>query len=152
MSRGFHISARCGSDFHGHFTLGGHDYFPGEFVQDCLHVEKCDYASILQAYRNGNFYTMCGNIIADPEFTVVEDGDGRKMHLAFDLNGEMEKVEVVSEGRVIAEFKEFTDRFDRTFSVPKGKYYRVRGSGKMQKRKYTEGEFEPLFLLNPIYF
>ena len=152
LCRGFRISTRCGSDFHKHFTAGGHDYYPGEFVQDCLNVERNDYASILKAYRNGNFYTTCGNLISAPEFTVVPENGIRQMHLAFDLNGEMEKVEVVSEGKVVAEFTDFSDRFDRTFSVPDGKYYRVRGTGKMQKRKYTEGEFEPIFLLNPIYF
>ena len=152
LCRGFRISTRCGSDFHSHFTAGGHDYYPGEFVQDCLNVERNDYASILKAYRNGNFYTTCGNLISAPEFTVVPENGIRQMHLAFDLNGEMEKVEVVSEGKVVAEFTDFSDRFDRTFSVPDGKYYRVRGTGKMQKRKYTEGEFEPIFLLNPIYF
>lgn len=152
LSKGFRISTRCGSDFHRHFTNGGQDYFPGEFVQDCLQVEKNDYKSILNAYRNGNFYTTCGNLISAPEFSVMEDNSIRQCHLAFELNGEMEKVEVVSEGKVIAEFTDFTDRFEKTFSVPDGKYYRVRGTGKMQKRKYSEGEFEPLFLLNPIYF
>ena len=152
LTMGYHISTRCGSDFHCHFTDGGHDYLPGEFVQECLQVEKNDYRSIFNAYKNGQFYTMCGNLIKDPEFTVSCEKSVREMHLAFDLNGEMEKVEVISESRVIAEFTDFSDRFDQTFSVPDGKYYRVRGTGKMQKRKYSEGEFEPLFQLNPIYF
>ena len=152
LSAGFHVSARCGSDFHGHFTTGGHDYFPGEFVQDCLQVEKNDYQSILNAYRNGNFYTMCGSLIAEPEFSVSADNSVRQCHLAFDLNGEMEKVEVISEGKIVAEFTDIPEHFEADFAVPDGKYYRVRGTGKMQKRKYTEGEFEPLFLLNPIYF
>ena len=134
------------------FALGGHDYFPGEFVQDVLQVEKNDYPDILRAYRDGNFYTTCGDLIRDPLFRVDCKNGLRKMHLAFDLNGEMEKVEVVSDGKVIAEFTDFSDRFDQEFSVPAGKYYRVRGTGKMRQRKYTEGEFEPVFLLNPIYF
>ena len=152
LSAGFRISARCGADFHGHFTAGGHDYYPGEFVQDCLNVEKNDYHSILQAYRNGNFYTMCGNLISDPEFSVIDTGSVRQCRLAFELNGEMEKVEVISNGKTVAEFTDFTDRFEAEFPVPDGKYYRVRGTGKPQKRKYTDGCFEPLFLLNPIYF
>ena len=151
LSLGYRISTRCGSDFHSHFTDGGHDYLPGEFVQDCLWVEKNDYREIFNAYQSGRFYTMCGNLIREPEFFVSGENGGRRVHLAFDLNGEMEKVEVVSEGKVIAEFTEFSDRFDRTFTVPDGKYYRVRGTGKMQKRKYTEGEFEPFFQLNPVY-
>ena len=152
LSKGFRISTRCGSDFHRHFTNGGQDYFPGEFVQDCLNVETCDYSSILNAYRNGNFFTTCGNLISNPEFSVTENNGIRQCRLAFDLNGEMEKVEVVSGGKTVAEFTDFSDRFEKTFSVPDGRYYRVRGTGKMQKRKYTDGEFEPLFLLNPIYF
>ena len=151
LMQGFRISTRCGSDFHSHLGLGGKDYFPGEFVQDCLQVERNDYCDILQAYRNGNFYTTVGNLIKEPVFTVQENDGVRQMHLAFDLQGEMEFVEVISEGRVIERFTEFSDRFDRSFSVPDGKYYRVRGAGKLQKRKYTEGEFEPIFLLNPIY-
>ena len=99
LSKGFRISTRCGSDFHRHFSNGGQDYFPGEFVQDCLQVEKNDYKSILNAYRNGNFYTTCGNLISAPEFSVTEDNGIRQCHLAFELNGEMEKVEVVSEGK-----------------------------------------------------
>ena len=152
LSKGFRISTRCGSDFHRHFTNGGQDYFPGEFVQDRLNVETCDYSSILNAYRDGNFYTTCGNLISNPEFSVTENNGIRQCRLAFDLNGEMEKVEVVSGGKTVAEFTDFSDRFEKTFSVPDGRYYRVRGTGKMQKRKYTDGEFEPLFLLNPIYF
>ena len=95
---------------------------------------------------------MCGNLMDNPEFSVSGENSVRQMHLAFDLNGELDKLEVVSEGKVIAEFTEFSDHFDETFSVPDGRYYRVRGTGKMQKRWYTEGEFEPFFLLNPIYF
>ena len=152
LSMGFRISTRCGSDFHAHFTDGGHDYLPGEFVQDCLRVERNDYRSVFDAYKNGEFYTMCGDLIADPEFSVSDESGVRRMHLAFDLKGEMEKVEVVSEGKAVAAFTDFSDRFDRTFSVPDGKYYRVRGTGKMRKRKYAEGEFQPMFQLNPIYF
>jgi hypothetical protein len=63
----------------------------------------------------------------------------------------MESVEVISDGKIVAKFTDFSDKFDETFLVPQGKYYRVRGIGKMQKRWYTEGEFEPFFLLNPIY-
>lgn len=152
LTAGFRISARCGSDFHGHFPDGGRDYLPGEFVQDCLQVEKNDYKSILNAYRNGSFYTMCGNLMDDPEFSVSEENGVRRMQLAFDLNGEVEKVEVISEGKVVAEFTDLSDHFEQSFTVPNGKYYRVRGTGKMQKRWYTEGEFQPFFLLNPIYF
>ena len=94
---------------------------------------------------------MCGNLMDNPEFTVSGENGVRQMHLAFDLNGELDKLEVVSEGKVIAEFTDFSDHFDQSFAVPDGKYYRVRGTGKMQKRWYTEGEFEPFFLLNPIY-
>ena len=151
LMAGFKISTRCGSDFHGHFTDGGHDYLPGEFVQDCLWVEKNDYKDILNAYKNGNYYTMCGNLIDNPAFNVTNQDGKYIAKLSFTLNGPMESVEVISDGKIVAKFTDFSDKFDETFVVPQGKYYRVRGIGKMQKRWYTEGDFEPFFLLNPIY-
>ena len=153
LMNGFKISTRCGSDFHGHLSLGGKDYYPGEFVQDVLQVGACSYQEILQAYRKGNFYTTVGNLISDPVFTLKEDTQ-RMITLEFDLNGDVEFVEVISEGKVVEHFTDVacaSGRFAKTVAVPNGKYYRVRGAGKLQKRKYTEGEFEPLFLLNPIY-
>lgn len=151
LMQGFRISSRCGSDFHSHLSLGGKDYFPGEFVYDCLQVERNDYSDILRAYRTGNFYTTVGDLIEEPFFTVHKEFDKNIMHLKFNIKYPMEFVEVISEGRVIERFTDFTDHFDRTFPVPPGKYYRVRGAGKLRQRKYTEGCFEPIFLLNPIY-
>ena len=74
-----------------------------------------------------------------------------KLHLELTLQSEMEQIEVISDGKVIETFDTFSDRFAADITVPHGRYYRVRGWGKMQKRKYEDGEFEPVFLLNPIY-
>ena len=150
LTRGFRISARCGSDFHRHCSDGGHDQYPGEFVQDVLQVGKKTYDEIFKAYVTGNFYCTVGDLIREPVFEFRAPGE---IALAFEANGEMEKVEVVSDnGKIVAAFDEFpSERFSAVFKVPQGRYYRARGMGKKRRRKYEEGEFEPLFLLNPLY-
>ena len=150
LTKGFRISARCGSDFHRHYDDGGHDQYPGEFVQDVLQVERNTYGEIFKAYVTGNFYCTAGDLIREPVFKFSAPGE---ITLAFELNGEMEKVEVISDnGKIVAAFDEFpNERFSAVLKVPQGRYYRVRGTGKMRRRKYEEGEFEPLFLLNPLY-
>ena len=150
LTRGFRISARCGSDFHRHYDDGGHDQYPGEFVQDVLQVERNTCDEIFKAYVTGNFYCTVGDLIREPVFKFRAPGE---ITLAFELNGEMENVEVISEnGKIVAAFDEFPgERFSAVLKVPRGRYYRVRGTGKKRRRKYEEGEFEPLFLLNPLY-
>lgn len=148
LMQGHRISARCGSDFHRHFSEGGDDQLPGEFVQDCLRVRENSYDEIFRAYVEGTFFCQAGNLISAPVFTLKEEG---KLHLELTLQSEMEQIEVISDGKVIETFDTFSDRFAADITVPQGKYYRVRGWGKMQKRKYEDGEFEPVFLLNPIY-
>lgn len=152
LCRGCRISARCGSDFHRHFTDGGHDYYPGEFVQDVLLVEKNDYPEIFAAYRRGDFYCRCGENIENPEFSAqIIDGKTR-LHLAFDAVADLEFVEIISDGIVVMEFRDFDEKFCFDGFLPRGKYFRVRGKAVNQKRKYSDGVFEPVFLLNPIYF
>ncbi|MBR2374601.1 MAG: hypothetical protein IKA87_10275 [Lentisphaeria bacterium] len=148
LLNGHKISVRCGSDFHRHYEDGGHDQYPGEFVQDCLRVKENSYDEIFKAYTTGAFYCMVGNIISNPVFCFTDSG---RLKLEFDLNGEMEKAEIISDGRVIEEFTSFSDHFSAEIKVPDGKYFRVRGTGKLAPRKYEEGMYEPLFLLNPIY-
>ena len=148
LMHGHRISARCGSDFHRHFDDGGDDQLPGEFVQDCLQVRKNSYDEIFKAYVTGNFYCQAGNIVRDPVWCFAEEG---KLRLELDFNSEVEKIEVISEGKVVAAFEDLNERFAAEIPVPAGKYYRVRGIGKEQKRKYEPGSFTPLFLLNPLY-
>ena len=145
---GHRISARCGSDFHKHFEDGGDDQFPGEFVQDCLHVAENTYDEIFRAYTQGDFFCQAGTVIAEPEFRFAGE---RKIRLAFKSCADIDKVEVIADGKVIEEFDTVSDGFSKEFTVPAARYYRVRGTGKEQKRKYEEGCFTPLFLLNPLY-
>ncbi len=151
LSAGHRIYTHCGSDFHRHFADGGTDYMPGEFAQDHLWVENNTYRDIIDAYRNGRFYCTLDNIISDPVFRLEKNGNISHLHLEFVPHGELDAVEIISDGRVIEEFDRFSDTFAEKFPVPEGSYYRVRGRGKPRRRKYSDGEFEPLFLLNPIF-
>ena len=148
LMQGHRISARCGSDFHRHFSEGGDDQLPGEFVTDHLLVRENSYDEIFRAYTEGTFFCQAGHLITSPVFTLKEKG---KLHLELTFEKDMEQIEVISDGKIVESFDTFSDGFSADISVPEGSYYRVRGWGKKQKRKYEEGEFEPLFLLNPVY-
>ena len=74
-----------------------------------------------------------------------------KIHLSFKLNTPLEKVEVIADGRIIEEFSSDPEFFSADFSIPPARTFRVRGTGKEKKRKYEEGSFTSLFLLNPLY-
>ena len=156
LLRGHRIYARCGSDFHRHFTDGGHDYYPGEFVQDHLRVENCTYEEIVAAYRAGHFYCTVANVISDPVWEIGEDAPDapeRTVRLAFDVNLPLEQVEIIGDARPLQVFRGLAGgRFEFEGKLPAAGYYRVRGLGKPQKRAYgQDGEFEPLFLLNPLF-
>ena len=148
LMAGHRISTRCGSDFHHHFDDGGDDQYPGEFVQDCLQVKENSYDEIFKAYTEGRFFCQAGSLIKEPLFTFSAP---EKIRLEFKSEMEVEKVELICDGKVIEEFENIPETFSAEFPVPQGRYYRVRGTGKMQKRKYDEGEYMPLFLLNPLY-
>ena len=148
LMAGHRISARCGSDFHHHFNDGGDDQLPGEFVQDCLQVKENSYDEIFKAYTEGRFFCQAGSLIKEPLFTFVASD---KVRLEFKSEMEVEKVEIICDGKVIEEFENISETFSAEIPIPKCRYCRVRGTGKMQKRKYEEGEYMPLFLLNPLY-
>ncbi|MBO5453942.1 MAG: hypothetical protein J6A69_08290 [Clostridia bacterium] len=152
LCEGYRLYARNGSDFHQHFTDGGHDYFPGEFVQDCVYVEENNYEEILRAYRNGRFYCTVGNCIENPVFTIKKEESGNyRVHLSLTANVEMEQIDLIADGKCVCSFNDIPRDFsyDGVFSV--SKYFRVRGWGKGVNRKYREGQYTPQFLLNPIF-
>ena len=156
LMRGHRVWTRCGSDFHRHFADGGHDYYPGEFVQDHLWVEENSYAEILSAYREGRFFCTVGNAVANPEWRFaapVEPGKKTcRLRLAFDIRTPLEWAEIIGDGKVLAVFRDLSGRFEFEGDVPLAGYYRVRGLGVPQPRAYgQEGAYEPLFLLNPIF-
>ena len=152
LMRGHRIYARCGSDFHRHFNDGGTDYYPGEFVQDHLWVENNTYEEIIDAYRAGRFYCTVANAISNPVWEMLPSDEGQRLRLAFDVNLPLEQVEIIGDGRSLKEFRNLTGRFEFEGILPKASYYRVRGLGRPQPRAYGQsGEFEPLFLLNPLF-
>ena len=151
LLRGHRIYARCGSDFHRHFSDGGHDYYPGEFVQDHLQVEENTYAEIIRAYRDGRFYCTVANAIADPVWEL--DADANSIRLAFDAKLPLAQVDIIGDAKTLRTFRDLpVGRFEFESALPPAKYYRVRGLGKPQPRPYgQDGCFEPLFLLNPLF-
>lgn len=152
LMKGHKLFVRFEGDFHHHFNDGGNDYYPGEFQQDYLHVEENNADEIINAYMTGKFYSVVDNIIDDPVFKVEKSSENKKISLKFNVNHPLEEVLIISDGKVV---KEFTNIENGTFEwqgeLPDGKYFRVRGLGKEKKRKYTEGNCVPVFMLNPIF-
>ncbi len=154
LAKGRRLFARFGSDFHRHFSAGGRDYWPGEFVQDHLWVERVGYREILNAYRSGAFYCTVDNMVSDPVFAVSESADAGSMNLKLEctINLPAAFIEIVSDGRVARRFSDIPAgawRFSDT--LPRGTYYRVRGAAEPRPRKYSEGDYQPVFLLNPVF-
>ncbi len=154
LCKGFRLFARNGSDFHKHFNDGGEDYLPGEFVQDYLYVEDVTYDEIIKAYRNGRFYCTVGNCITEPTFTChpnPEKAGHYDLHLAFTAGVEMERVEIISGGKCVYATDDVPKNFTLEACLPGETYFRVRGWGKPVDRKYSEGQYQPQFILNPIF-
>lgn len=152
LQKGFRLYARNGSDFHKHFEDGGHDYYPGEFVQDYVWVENVTYQEILQAYRTGKFYCAVANCIENPVFTCEKVSDGQyQVDLSFTANWDMEQVDIISDGECVCSLTDVPRDFRFSGVLPGKGYFRVRGWAKPVDRKYSEGQFTPQFLLNPIF-
>lgn len=152
LCEGYRLYARCGSDFHKHFSDGGHDYLPGEFVQDHLYVENNTYEEILRAYREGRFFCTVGNSIKNPIFTAEKKNvDEYLIHLSFTSNVDMEQVDVIADGKCVCSFRDIPREFTYNGILRTKKYFRVRGWGKGIDRKYEDGQYTPQFILNPIF-
>jgi hypothetical protein len=152
LCMGHRLFARNGSDFHKHFEGSGHDYYPGEFVQDYVYVEETTYDAIVDAYRSGRFYCTVDNCITDPVFTAVSNGDGTyAVSLSFTANAPLEQVDIISGGKCICSITDVPRDFHFTANLPGKVYFRVRGWAQPKDRKYSEGQFAPQFLLNPIF-
>ncbi len=155
LQNGHRIFARCGSDFHRHFSDGGHDYYPGEFVQDYLWVENNTYHDIFQAYRQGHFFCAVDHCLANPCFSLGPQSEPEKqryhLRLAFTALRELTSVEIFSDAQVVRSFENISGDFEFEDFLPGKGYFRVRGLGKPIPRKYSSGDFEPLFLLNPLF-
>jgi hypothetical protein len=159
LSKGHKIFVRFGSDFHQHFSDGGSDYYPGEFVQDHLLVENNSYGDIIKAYRSGNYFCTVDNLISSPSFALETDTGGQGqdaekglLRLSFKVNAPIEQIEIICDGKTVFSFTDITKDFVFEERVDKATYFRVRGIGQAQNRKYTAGEFQPAFLLNPIFW
>ena len=154
LCKGYKLFARNGSDFHKHFADGGEDYLPGEFVQDYLYVEENTYEEIIKAYRSGKFYCTVGDCIHEPVFKCSKNKDKQgyyDIELAFSATVDMEQVDIISDGRCVCSLRDVPRDFCYKVSLPGNVYFRVRGWGKPVNRKYSEGQYCPQFILNPIF-
>jgi len=154
LMNGYRLFARNGSDFHKHYDDGGADYYPGEFVLDHLYVEENTYDEIIKAYRNGNYYCSVGNCIDEPVFSCTADSerDGYyKVELSLKANTEMEQIDIISDGKCVKSITDIPENFSFSETLPGKGYFRVRGWGKPVDRKYAEGQYMPLFILNPLF-
>ena len=154
LMQGFRLYARNGSDFHKHFDDGGEDYLPGEFVQDYLYVEKNSYDEILSAYRDGRFYCTVGDCIHEPTFKCepCKEREGYyNVELSFTATNDMEEVDIISDGKCVLSITDVHRNFSFKGTLPGKGYFRVRGWAKPQDRKYSEGQYTPQFLLNPVF-
>ena len=153
LMQGHRLFARNGSDFHHHFEDGGHDYYPGEFSQDYLWVKENTYEEIVKAYRTGNFYCSVGDCIKEPIFKCekTEKQGLYNIELSFTCNEEMEQVDIISDGKCVYSTNDIKKDFKFNGLLEGKGYFRVRGWGKPKNRKYTEGQFTPQFLLNPLF-
>ena len=152
LMKGYKLFVRFEGDFHQHFEEGGKDYYPGEFQQDRLHLEELTYASIIRAYQTGQYYSVVDNLISDPEFRVKTENGISRINLEFQVNDPLEEVLIIAEGETVMRFTDIAPgRFVKELELPEKKYFRVRGLGAPKKRKYSEGEFQPVFMFNPIF-
>lgn len=148
LAQGFQLYARCGSDFHKHFSAGGDDYWPGEFAQDYLYVKENSYSEIVNAYRSGNFYCGIGAPIAEPRFSISADF---RVKLSFKVLKPLRKVDIIADQKSVMSFRQVKSDFFFEGRLPPCRYCRVRGLGELQKRSHEDGFYEPLFLLNPLF-
>ncbi len=152
LCKGYKLFARNGSDFHKHFAEGGEDYLPGEFVQDYLYVEENTYDEIIKAYRNGNFYCCVGDCIHEPVFKCEKNKNGLyDVELSFNSTVDMEQVDIISDGKCVCSITDIPKKFSYKGTLPGKGYFRVRGWGKPVNRKYSEGQYTPQFILNPVF-
>jgi hypothetical protein len=95
-----------------------------------------------------------GDCIHEPTFTVTKNAerDGYyDVKLSFSANYDMEEVDIISDGKCVEKIENPSRDFNYSATLPGKGYFRVRGFAKPADRKYSEGEFTPLFLLNPIF-
>ena len=152
LCKGYKLSARNGSDFHKHFFEGGEDYLPGEFVQDYLFVEENTYDEIIKAYRNGNYYCCVGDCIHEPVFKCEKNKDGLyDVELSFTSTVDMVEVDIISDGKCVLSLTDIPKDFSYKGTLEGKGYFRVRGWGKGVDRKYSKGQYEPQFILKPVY-
>jgi hypothetical protein len=73
------------------------------------------------------------------------------INLSFSATVDMEQVDIISDGKCVCSIKDVPKDFSYSGTLRGKGYFRVRGWGKPVNRKYSEGQFCPQFLINPIF-
>ena len=98
------------------------------------------------------FFCTVDNCISEPVF-AAEPAENGQYHVTLRLRANclLEQIDIISDGQAVQSFWDVEGDFTFTGQLSGKGYFRVRGWGYGKKRKYAEGEFMPLFLLNPIF-
>ena len=96
---------------------------------------------------------MVGNCIGNPLFSAEKTQNPGQfaVQLSFDTYTEMEQVDIIADGVCLCSLTDIPQHFTFTGTLTAKHYFRVRGWGKGIDRKYSEGQYTPQFLLNPIF-
>ena len=70
ISEGRRFSLVANSDFHGHFTKGRSDFYPGEYLKTYIFMKDRTAQGFVDGLRSGNIYCVQGDLIDRLEFTA----------------------------------------------------------------------------------
>ena len=70
ISEGRRISLTSLSDFHGHVSKGGSDFYPGEYGKTYVFMKEKTAQAFVDGLRSGNVFCVTGDLIDRLEFTV----------------------------------------------------------------------------------
>jgi len=70
ISEGRRFSLVANSDFHGHVSNGGDDFYPGEYLKTYLFMKEKTAQAFVDGLRSGNTYCVTGDLIDRLEFTA----------------------------------------------------------------------------------
>jgi RecQ family ATP-dependent DNA helicase len=77
LGEGRHWFNFASSDYHGHYTIGGDDFFPGEYQKDWVFAKRSRHGAaslndIVDGMRSGNSFFVQGDLIDHLGFTVSQ--------------------------------------------------------------------------------
>ena len=80
ISEGRRFSLVALSDFHGHVSRGGSDFYPGEYAKTYVFMKERTAQAFVDGLRSGNTYCVLGDLIDRLEFTAGTASMGETYH------------------------------------------------------------------------